>query len=81
MWVRSQERDILKKITNAWIKPIELKNGGYEYLVLSTANDSSIVLLGTYSTEEKAIKALDDIQFALESLELMFQMPQNSEVE
>lgn len=77
MWVRSQERDILKKITNAWIR----QNGVYEYLVLSTASDGSIVLLGTYSTEEKAFKALDDIQFALESLELMLQMPQDSEVE
>lgn len=72
MWIRSQDRKILTKIDD---------------LAIDGANQiwGDCTLLGKYSTEEKALKVLDQIQDNMESFEheptMVFQMPQDKDVE
>ena len=68
--------------------------GGIEGKSVITFTDAQVVTLGTYSTEEKAIKVLDDIctfangiHFEMIATDqcgrldgVVFQMPQDSEV-
>lgn len=72
MWIRSQGRKILTEIQNLDIDDINQIWDGSS-------------LLGKYSTEEKALKVLDQIQYNLEPFEheptMVFQMPQDEEVE
>lgn len=72
MWIRSQDRKILTKIDD---------------LAIDGANQiwGDCCLLGKYSSEEKALKVLDKIQYNIEPLEheptMVFQMPVDNEVE
>lgn len=72
MWVRSQDRKILTEIHDLDIDDINQIWDGSS-------------LLGKYSTEEKALKVLDQIQYNMELFEheltMVFQMPQDEEVE
>ena len=72
MWIRSQDRKILTEIHNLDIDDI------------NQIWDCSS-LLGKYSSEEKALKVLDQIQYNLEPFEheptMVFQMPQDEDVE
>ena len=72
MWIRSQDRKILTEINNLDIDDINQIWDGSS-------------LLGKYSSEEKALKVLDQIQYNLEPFEheptMVFQMPQDEEVE
>ena len=68
MWVRSQDRKILTEIHNLDIDDINQIWDGSS-------------LLGKYSSEEKALKVLDEIQKRTEYLDpKVFQMPQDWEV-
>lgn len=66
MWVRSQDRKILTEIHDLDIDDINQIWDGSS-------------LLGKYSTEEKALKVLDQIQYNIELFEheltMVFQMP------
>lgn len=72
MWIRSQDRKILTEIHNLDIDDINQIWDGSS-------------LLGKYSSEEKALKVLDQIQYNLEPFEheptMVFQMPQDEDVE
>lgn len=72
MWIRSQDRKILTEINNLDIDDINQIWDGSS-------------LLGKYSSEEKALKVLDQIQYNLEPFEheptMVFQMPQDEDVE
>lgn len=72
MWIRSQDKKILTEIHNLDIDDI------------NQIWDCSS-LLGKYSSEEKALKVLDQIQYNMEPFEheptMVFQMPQDDEVE
>lgn len=72
MWIRSQDRKILTEIHNLDIDDIN-----------QICDGSS--LLGKYSSEEKALKVLDQIQYNMEPFEheptMVFQMPQDEDVE
>lgn len=69
MWIRSQDRKILTEIHNLDIDDINQIWDGSS-------------LLGKYSSEEKALKVLDEIQKRTEYLyPKAFQMPQDWEVE
>lgn len=72
MWVRSQDRKILTEIHNLDIDDINQIWDGSS-------------LLGKYSSEEKALKVLDQIQYNMEPFEheptMVFQMPQDEDVE
>lgn len=71
MWIRSQGRKILTEIHNLDIDDINQIWDGSS-------------LLGKYSSEEKALKVLDQIQDNMESFEheptMVFQMPQDEDV-
>lgn len=72
MWVRSQDR---KKLTE--IHDLDIDDANQIW-------DGSS-LLGKYSTEEKALKVLDQIQYNMELFEheltMVFQMPTDNEVD
>lgn len=71
MWIRSQDKKILTEIHNLDIDDINQIWDGSS-------------LLGKYSSEEKALKVLDQIQDNMESFEheptMVFQMPQDEDV-
>lgn len=72
MWVRSQDRKILTKIDD---------------LAIDGANQiwGDCCLLGKYSSEEKALKVLDEIQeliyFNAKDNGFTYQMPRDEDVE
>ncbi len=69
MLVRSQDRKILTEIHD-----VEIDSG---FKVWGSGS-----LIGEYSTEEKALKVLDDIEGCFEyQYKSIFQMPQDEEVE
>ena len=72
MWVRSQDRKILTEIHDLDIDDINQIWDGSS-------------LLGKYSTEEKALKVLDQIQYNMglfeHELTMVFQMPTDNEVD
>lgn len=69
MWIRSQDKKILTEIHNLDIDDINQIWDGSS-------------LLGKYSSEEKTLKVLDEIQKRTEYLyPKVFQMPQDEEVE
>ena len=69
MWIRSQDRKILTEIHD-----VEVDSG---FKVWGSGS-----LIGEYSTEEKALKVLDDIEDNLEyPYYNVFQMPADDEVE
>lgn len=72
MWVRSQDRKELTEIHDLDIDDINQIWDGSS-------------LLGKYSTEEKALKVLDQIQYNMELFEheltMVFQMPTDNEAD
>lgn len=89
MLIRSQDKAALVNLDNQVLN-IEYERDG-EYTIYASCKHYST--LGTYSSEEKAIKVLDMIQAAYEKYEYekvfktgttlleTFQMPDDSEVE
>ena len=55
LWVRTQDKRILQKVTNIYL------DANYENKRISTY-DGDNVELGTYKTKERAIEVLDEIQ-------------------
>lgn len=58
MWVRSQEKHFLVNACAFEISDDEIFD---DYLIIGLSNNTSY-LLGKYSTKEKALKVLDEIQ-------------------
>ena len=77
MWIRSQDLYMLIKCERLSARQCITR----KYCIIG---DES-VLLGEYSTEEKALKVLDQMQYNMEPFEheptMVFQMPQDEEVE
>ena len=69
MWIRTQDREMLMDCNAVGI--------GLE-------DDKSIYsngyVLGTYSSKERALEVLDEIQYALDSELAVFEMPLETEV-
>lgn len=78
MWIRSQYGNILMDCDF-----LAVEDHGSKYEVITLSDKSGISIgLGTYSTKEKALKALDEIQKRAEYLyPKVFRMPQDWEVE
>lgn len=80
MWIRSQRRNTLVNINF-----MRVINDGNYCLICGATTDGCDCELGVYSTEEKALKVLDQIQDNMESFEheptMVFQMPQDEDVE
>ena len=75
MWIRSQNKSTLLNVNF-----VRIHDYGDRCLITG-AMDKYEYELGLYSTKEKALKVLDDIQEFNEcTYSEMFQMPQNDEV-
>lgn len=59
LWIRSQNKKSLIKADRVSVVP-DAKSGGYK--VINPYGTAAWYELGNYSTEEKALKVLDDIQ-------------------
>lgn len=77
MWIRSQDGKILMDCNF-----FAIEEYGIKYAVITLSGKSGIsVSLGTYSTKEKALRVLSDIQEWYEcSYGETFQMPQDEYV-
>lgn len=77
MWIRSQDLYTLIKCERLSVRQCASK----EHCVIG----DECVVLGEYSTEEKALKVLDQIQYNMELFEheltMVFQMPTDTEVD
>lgn len=80
MWIRSQNRKILTNVNEVLICAMD----DNKYFIEGFWDKGSDTL-GIYSSEEKALKVLDQIQYNMEPFEheptMVFQMPQDEEVE
>lgn len=78
MWVRSQNKEVLVNVNDVCF--YKMKKDSYQFRCYGYGDDYYI--LGEYSTEEKALKVLDEIQKRKEYLyHKAFQMPEDDEVE
>jgi hypothetical protein len=80
MWIRSQTKNDLVNINF-----MRVINDGNFCLICCVTTDGCDYELGIYSSEEKALKVLDQIQYNMEPFEheptMVFQMPQDEDVE
>lgn len=77
MWIRSQNKRILSNVDEVLVTSVD-ENKCYISGFGSTGSDT----LGVYSSREKALKVLDEIQKRTEYLyPKSFQMPADDEVE
>lgn len=80
MWIRSQDGTILIDCDSF---AVEDHSGKYEVITLNGKSGISISL-GTYSTKEKALKVLDEIQnwihYEADENGITYQMPQDVDV-
>lgn len=78
MFIRSQNRDVLVNVNDVCF--FKMKKDSYQFRCYGYGDDYYI--LGEYSTEEKALNVLDEIQKRTEYMyPKAFQMPQDDEVE
>lgn len=76
MWIRSQNKKYLINCKNLGIR--KMLN---EYVVALISECADFYTLGNYSSEEKALKVLDEIQKRTKYLcPKAFQMPQDEDV-
>lgn len=76
MWIRSHRKNALVNINF-----IRIINDGNYCLICGATTDGYDCELGVYSTEEKALKVLDEIQKRTEYLyPKAFQMPQDEDI-
>lgn len=79
MWIRSQDRDCLTNVNDVCF--YKLTNEGrktYQFRYYGYGNDYYI--LGNYSSKEKALKIIIQIQETIEAGSCVFEMPQDDEV-
>ena len=83
MWIRSQNKYILANANSFRIRKDSIDD--WVYYAINGHYDRYEQELGIYSTKEKALKVLDQIQDNMESFEheptMVFQMPQDEDVE
>ena len=90
MWVRSQDKTVLIKCNNFSVECYTDSKTNIKSFAIETieSHNGTYTTLGTYSTEEKALKVLDMIQKHITNMYIgtsnymgkPFQMPANEEV-
>ena len=76
MWIRSQYKKYLINCKN-----LGIRKRLNEYVVVSMSEFGDFYTLGSYSSEEKALNVLDEIQKRTEYIyPKAYQMPQDDEV-
>lgn len=82
MWIRSQKKYILANANSFRIRKDSIDD--WVYYAINGHYDRYEQELGIYSTKEKALKVLDQIQYNMEPFEheptMVFQMPQDEDV-
>nr|DAZ47318.1 MAG TPA: hypothetical protein [Caudoviricetes sp.] len=78
MLIRSQNREVLINFNS--VAGIEIAEGPIKTIITSCITGCSY-LLGEYSDKEKAFKVLDMIQKAYLNGRIVYQIPEDSEVE
>lgn len=81
MLIRGQHRTGLIDMTGIVLTVRENQENDTYMIIADNANSRIEVLMGIYSTKEKAVKALDRIQEAYLYDAANYQMPQDCEVE
>jgi len=78
MWIRSQDKEILINATCICLGSENHEKG----CICASSADGNKWYIGKYSTKEKALKVLDEIQKLIYDYQLggVFQMPQDDEV-
>ena len=76
LWIRSQDKEILAECNILKLKYTSVNNRFYIY----ADSKGEKVYLGGYSTKEKALKVLEDVQLALIYSGVVVKMPQDDEV-
>ena len=83
MWIRTQNKYILANANSFRIRKDSIDD--WVYYAINGHYDRYEQELGIYSTKEKALKVLDQIQDNMESFEheptMVFQMPGDEDVE
>lgn len=83
MWIRTQNKYILANANSFRICKDSIDD--WVYYAINGHYDRYEQELGIYSTEEKALKVLDQMQYNMEPFEheptMVFQMPQDEDVE
>lgn len=83
MWIRSQDKNILANVNSLRICKCDID--GCVYYSIHGHYDRYEQELGIYSSKEKALKVLDQIQYNVEMFEheqtMVFQMPTDNEVD
>lgn len=76
MWIRSQDK---KDLINC--KNLSIKKRLNEHVVVSISEYGDFYPLGSYSSEENALKVMDELQEEawVEKKSYVYQMPQNEE--
>lgn len=65
LWIRSQDRKILKKVNQLYVTTFNDELGYGIYDINHEDLDDCDISLGFYKTKERALKVLDEIQNAL----------------
>lgn len=83
MWIRSQNKNILANVNSLRICKGDID--GCVYYSINGHYGRYEQELGIYSSKEKALKVLDQIQYNIEMFEheqtMVFQMPTDNEVD
>lgn len=83
MWIRTQNKYILANVNSFRIRKDCIDD--WVYYAINGHYDRYEQELGIYSTKEKALKVLDQIQYNMELFEheltMVFQMPTDNEVD
>lgn len=61
LWIRSQDKERLVKVNDVFIYENTILNNSY-FIGTKEQLDGGFTVLGGYSSKEKALKVLDDIQ-------------------
>lgn len=81
MWIRSQDKRLLINVSNVYVGGMGFKDNVEIYQIGEQFNYQ----LGRYSSLEKGLKVLDQIQYNMELFEheltMVFQMPTDNEVD
>ena len=79
MWIRTQNKERLVKAYQIELLTYEDNNGSLKYEIICVMENDYELLLGKYSTKEKALKVLDEMTkgINLGYADLVFQMPSN----
>lgn len=76
LWIRSQDKQNLINCARIWMKRRELGCKETYYVCGATHDYDNSWVLGEYSSKQRALRVLDEIQYKLRAKDEVFQMPE-----